>query len=222
MQSWNTDRHLIADTDHATVTFTGGIELVLADWQTTEAAPDRDGRVYATLRGWIANTEGSGTHTDPYTRPVQAGRAQLVLAELRGREPLRDLPVHIDIHHAGKPHPNTWDHPGYLCTLTWLARRVDAGGNPVLETEIGSTRWTDPDSGREWDLSAAYLPEGEPYNPLGFVWRHYDGWSGGVPLLLPFYGGNHGPACGAGSARPITDGPWVEAAAAPAITARAR
>ncbi|MFJ5120996.1 hypothetical protein [Kitasatospora sp. NPDC088548] len=220
MKPWNTDCHRIADSDHATVTFTGGAELVLADWETTEAAPDRDGRVYATLRGWIANAEGSGTHTDPYTLPVDAGRAQLAVAALRGREPLRDLAVHVDIDQPGKPNPNSWDHAGYLCSLTWSARRVDADGNPVLETEIGSTRWTDPESGREYDLIAAYLPKGEPYNPLGFVWRHYDCWSRGVPELLPFYSDKRVPAYGAGSALLLTDGPWVEVAEAPAPTTR--
>ncbi|WP_331727256.1 hypothetical protein OG871_39860 (plasmid) [Kitasatospora sp. NBC_00374] len=216
MQTWNTPDHHIAGAEHGTLTFSGGEELVLADWEVTEAAPDQDGRVYASVRGWIANTEGTGRGDDPYVLPIKAGRAQLVLAELRGREPLRDLAVHIDSFNPGAPHPNTWDHPGYLCTVSWMDRRIDGDGQPVLETEIGSIRWTDPASGREWDLQAAYLHDGKTYNPLGFVWRHFDRWHRGVPLLHPFYGDHRSPAQGL-YGRLLTDGPWALATEAPAL-----
>ncbi|MEV7123820.1 hypothetical protein [Kitasatospora griseola] len=205
----------ISEAELGVLTFAGGDELVLARWQFTEAAPDPDGRVYAVLSGWIANAEGSGTTEDRYRLPIKDGRAHLARAELRGREDLQDVAVHIDIHCPGIAHPNTWDHPGFWCTVSWMDRRIDAGGHPVLETEIGSTRWTDPASGTEWDLRAAYLPAGESYNPLGHTWRHYDGWHRGVPLLHPFYGDHRAPSRGH-EGRPLTDGPWVVADQAPA------
>ncbi|MFE3505489.1 hypothetical protein ACFXPX_04680 [Kitasatospora sp. NPDC059146] len=194
MQPWNRDDHQIAQAERAILTFTGGRTLILADWQITENAPNPDGRVYAELRGWAANTGGAGTAQDPCTMPVESGRAQLVLAELRGREPLRDLAVHVGVGYPGKPFPNTWDHPGALATVSWMARRVDENGRQVPETEIGSTRWTDPGTGREFDLEAAFLLDGEPTGSI--TWRYDDRWQGGVPVLHPFWGDDRTPAFG--------------------------
>lgn len=216
MKSWNTPDHQIADTEHSALTFHDGKVLVLADWQVTEDAPDTDGRVWARLRGWVANTTGTGVFGDRYIQPVEAGPAQLVRAELRGRAPLDGLPVHVALEAVGRPHPNTWDHPGYLCTVSWLARRVDQDGRPVPETEVGLTRWTDPATGREHDLTVAHLPEGTAYNPQGFTWQHFGRWHQGVPLLHPVWGDHRTPAHGLRDGRPITDGRWVPAAEAPA------
>ncbi|MFG2844212.1 DUF6919 domain-containing protein [Kitasatospora sp. NPDC048296] len=220
VQPWNHPGHRIAGTERAALAFADGKELVLADWEVSEAAPDQDGRVYATLRGWIANATASATPGDGYVLPVEAGRAHLLRADLRGRDPLSDLLVHIDVHRPGAPHPNSWDHPGYLCRVSWMDRRIDAAGHRVPEAEIGTTHWTDPADGREYDLEAAYLPEGERYNPLGFTWRHYDRWHRGVPLLHPFYADDRAPAQGLAAARALTDGPWVLAAEAPAAAGR--
>ncbi|BBG20710.1 hypothetical protein RVR_P193 (plasmid) [Actinacidiphila reveromycinica] len=107
MKSWNTPDHRIADTDHGTLHFAGDVTLVLADWQLTENAPDADGRVYASIRGWLANGAGSGRPDDRYTQPIQAGRARLVRSELRGRQALTDLAVHIDYYNPGRPYPKT-------------------------------------------------------------------------------------------------------------------
>src|SRR5215218_7764436 len=98
MRDWNTPDHHIADTDHGTLHFTGGAQLVLADWQTTENAPDTDGRIYASICGWLANGGGSGQPGDRYTEPVAAGRAHLVRSELRSRQPLTGLDVHVDYY----------------------------------------------------------------------------------------------------------------------------
>lgn len=220
MRDWNTPDHHIADTDHGTLYFADGAQLVLADWQTTENAPDTDGRIYASVRGWLANGTGTGTVNDRYTQPIQAGRARLVRSELRGRQALTDLDVHIDYYNPGQPYPNTWDHPGYLVTVTWMDRRVDAAGLPVPETEIGRTQWTHPDTGQVFDLTAAYVPAGELYrdDPAhpGFTWQHYDHWSGGVPVLHLFHGAAKSPSHGFGSnGRRITDGEWVLTTDAP-------
>ncbi|WP_149030213.1 hypothetical protein [Kitasatospora sp. MBT66] len=120
--------------------------------------------------------------------------AALLLAELRGRESLRDLTVHVDVRYPGKPVPNTWDHPGALATVSWMARRIDLTGREVPETEIGSTRWTDPGTGREFDLEADFLLEGGPENSI--TWRYDDQWQGGVPVLHPFWGADRTPAFG--------------------------
>ncbi|GAA2816058.1 hypothetical protein [Kitasatospora aburaviensis] len=61
--------------------------------------------------------EGSGTTGNRYRLPIEAGRAHLVRAELRGRDDLRDAAVHVDIHFPGVPYPNTWDHPGFWCAV---------------------------------------------------------------------------------------------------------
>ncbi|MFF7196875.1 hypothetical protein ACIOC1_34230 [Streptomyces sp. NPDC088197] len=220
MKDWNTPDHHIADTDHGTLVFAGYLPMVLADWQVTENAPDTDGRIYASIRGWLANGTGTGTVTDRYTEPVPAGRARLVRSELRGRQALTDRDVHIDYYNPGKPYPNTWDHPGCLVTVTWVDRRVDAAGHPVPETEIGRTQWTHPDTGAVFDLTAAYVPAGEFYHDdpehPGFTWQHFDHWSGGVPVLHLFHGAAKSPSRGFGSrGRLITDGEWTTTADAP-------
>ena len=87
MKTWNTPDHTIADTEHGTLTFTGGTQLVIADWQVTEEAPDSDGRVYATVRGWLVNGGGTGCLEDPYTQPIEAGRAHLDRASCAAASP---------------------------------------------------------------------------------------------------------------------------------------
>lgn len=216
MQDWNTPDHHIAGTDHGALHFAGDVPLVLADWQVTENAPDADGRVYASIRGWLANGGGSGQADDRYTEPVQAGRARLVRSDLRGRQPLTDLDVHVDYYNPGRPYPNTWDHRGCLVTVSWMDRRIDAHGQPIPETEIGRTEWTHPETGQVFDLTAAYVQAGkffydDPAHP-GYTWRHFDRWSGGVPVLRPFFGDQTSPS---GSGRRITDGEWILAADAP-------
>ncbi|WP_327071909.1 hypothetical protein [Kitasatospora sp. NBC_01302] len=213
MQSWNTPDHHIADTEHGTLHFADGVQMVIADWEITEDAPDADGRVYAAVRGWLANGGGTGRHGDPYTQPIAAGRARLVTTELRGRQAITDRDVHVHFHSPGRPHPNTWDHQGLLVTIEWMDRHLDGEGRPVPETEIGLTSWTHPETGRVFDLTVAYLPEGEHYHPLGFTWRHYDHWSSGAPLLEAFYG-DHAVPSGAG-VRSLTDGEWVPVSQAP-------
>ncbi|MFF2080618.1 hypothetical protein ACFVXG_38370 [Kitasatospora sp. NPDC058162] len=209
MQSWNTPDHHIAGTEYGTLHFSDNVKVVIADWEIAEDAPDSDGRVYASVRGWLANGGGTGRHGDPYTRPIQAGRARLVTTELRGRRPIEGRDVHVRFHSPSRPHPNTWDHQGLLVTIEWMDRRIDSEGRPVSETEIGRTSWTHPTTGRVFDLTIAYLPEGEHYNPLGFTWRHYDHWSEGVPLLEAFYG-DHAAPSGLG-ARSLAVGEWVPA-----------
>lgn len=221
MQSWNTPDHHIAGTDHGTLHFTGDVALVLADWQVTENAPDADGRIYASVRGWLANGTGTGTVNDPRTEPIEAGRARLVRSELRGRQALTDLDVHVDYYNPGRPYPNTWDHPGCLVTVSWMDRRVNAAGQPIPETEIGLTQWTNPDTGQVFDLTAAYVPAGKLYDPTrpGFTWQHFDHWSGGVPVLHLFHGDAKSPSRGFGSnGRLITDGEWVKTTDAPRFT----
>ena len=148
---------------------------------------------------------------DPYVKPVEAGRARLVRSEMRGRQPLTDLDVHVGYESVGQPYPNTWDHPGYLVTVSWMDRRIDASGRPIPEDEIGRTEWPHPDTGQVFDLTEAYVPAGEcyyddPKHPY-FTWRHFDRWSGGVPLLHPFYGDAKSPSHGG---KRITDGEWVK------------
>ncbi|MGW2401766.1 hypothetical protein ACWCYY_34955 [Kitasatospora sp. NPDC001664] len=213
MRSWNTPDHHIADTEHGTLHFADGVQVVIADWEITEEAPDRDGRVYASVRGWLASSGGSGRIGDPYTKPIAAGRAHLVTTELRGRQPIEARDVHIDYTSVGQPYPNTWDHLGLLVSVSWMDRRLDEGGRPVPETEIGRTHWTHPGTGRVFDLTIAYLPKGEHYHPQGFTWRHYDHWSHGVPLLEPFYADHTTPAYG--SSRSLAAGEWVPADQAP-------
>lgn len=217
MQNWNTDDHRISGTDHGTLYFTDDTQLVVADWEATENAPDSDGRVYARIRGWLANGSGSGRSHDPYTEPVEAGRARLVRSELRGRQPLTDLNVHVDYYNPGKPYPNTWDHRGCIVTVSWMDRRIDANGQPIPEDEIGRTQWTNPATGENWDLTRAYIPAGKLYFPdlasQSFTWRHFDRWSGGIPVLHPFYGDAKSPSPGDGKL--ITDGQWVTTTNAP-------
>ncbi|MFB7852813.1 hypothetical protein ACFC34_38170 [Streptomyces sp. NPDC056053] len=131
MKSWNTPDHHIADTEHGTLILADDVTLVIADWEVTENAPDRDGRVYTSVRGWLVNGGGTGRVDDPYTEPIDAGRARLVRTELRGREPVTDRDVHIDYHSVGRPYPNTWDHRGCQVTVSWMDRRIDAHGRPI-------------------------------------------------------------------------------------------
>ncbi|WP_031522599.1 hypothetical protein [Streptomyces sp. NRRL F-5123] len=221
MQDWNTPDHHIADTDHGILRFAGDVDLVLADWEFTENAPDADGRVYASVRGWLVNGTGTGKVSDRYTEPLEAGRARLVRGELRGRQALTDLNVHIGYDTPVQPYPNTWDHPGCLVTVSWMDRRIDADGHPVPETEIGRTQWTHPDTSQVFDLTAAYVPAGKFYDPArpSFTWQHYDHWSGGVPVLHLFHGDASAPSRGFGSSgRLITDGEWVKTTDAPRLT----
>ncbi|MFD7667768.1 hypothetical protein [Streptomyces sp. NPDC059788] len=216
MKNWNTPDHRIADTEHGTLHFTDGVQLVIADWKVTENAPDTDGRVYASVRGWLANSGGTGSTDDPYTEPLEAGRARLLRTALRGRPPVEDRDVHLDYYEPGQPSPNIWDHRGLLVTVSWMDRRIDAHGQPVPEDEIGRTQWTHPTTGQVFDLTQAYLPAGEYYydepERPHFTCQHYDRWSGGVPLLHPFYGRHKAPS---GSGKRITDGEWVRVADAP-------
>ncbi|MEU8927360.1 hypothetical protein AB0D10_41660 [Kitasatospora sp. NPDC048545] len=128
MRDWNTPDHHVADTEHGTLRFADGTQPVIADWQVTEDAPDRDGLVRTSIRGWLTNGSGSGRLDDPYTKPIKAGPARLVTTELRGRVPVRDRDVHIGYHHPGKPYPNTWDHVGWLVTVSWNDRLPDHPG----------------------------------------------------------------------------------------------
>ncbi|WP_432092033.1 hypothetical protein [Streptomyces sp. NRRL F-5630] len=221
MRTWNTPDHRIADAEHGTLVFEGDVELVLADWQVTEDAPDADGRVYASIRGWLANSGGSGRVRDPYTQPVEDGRARLLRTELRGLKSVTGQDVHLSYHAVGRPYPNTWDHPGYLTTVSWMVRRIDEHGYEIPETEIGRTTWTHPDTGRVFDLTETFIEPGECYydDPArpGMVWRHYDRWSGGVPLLHRFHGDEKTPTDNHG--RRLTDCEWVEAAHAPKFSA---
>ncbi|MDX3232516.1 hypothetical protein [Streptomyces sp. ME19-01-6] len=212
MKSWNTPDHHIADTEHGTLYFADDVQLVIADWQIRENAPDSDGRVYTSVRGWLMNYSGTGRAGDPYTEPIEAGRARLIRTELRGRQPLTDRDVHVDYYTPGQPSPNTWDHPGYLVTVSWMDRRIDQNGQPIPEDEIGRTQWPHPETGEVFDLRAAYVPKGRYYDPQGITWQHYDGWRGGVPVLRPFYADAKAPS---GSGRLITDGEWVKASEAP-------
>jgi len=210
MKSWNCGDHTIADTEHGTLYFTDCVTVVIADWQVSEEAPDSDGRVYARIEGWLANGGGTGREGDLYTKPIRAGRARLLRTELRGRQPVSDRDVHLHYEGVGQPHPNTWDHPGTLVHVSWMDRRIDADGQPVPETEIGLTQWTDPATGAVWDLTQAYVPEGEIYYDQpghgGCTWQHYDYWSGGVPLLHPFHGNNQTPS---GPGTPLSDAAWT-------------
>ncbi|MBB1244803.1 hypothetical protein GL263_14685 [Streptomyces durbertensis] len=221
MKDWNTADHTIANTEHGILHFTGDVPLVIADWEYTEAAPDSDGRVYASLLGWLANGGGTGRTNDPYTEPIEAGRAHLVRTELRGRQPLTDLDVHVTYHSVGQPYPNTWDHHGCQVTVSWMDRRINANGQPIPEDEIGSTEWTHPVTGQVFDLTEAYVPAGEcyyddPAHPY-FTWQHFDRWSGGVPVLHPFWGDDKAPADGA---KLLTEGEWVRVADAPKFSER--
>ncbi|MFJ1751186.1 hypothetical protein ACIOJD_33900 [Streptomyces sp. NPDC088116] len=221
MKKWTTGDHTIADTEHGIINFADGLPLVIADWQVTEDAPDRDGRVYASVRGWIVNGGGSGCIDDPYTEPIEAGRARLVRSQLRGRPPMADLDVHVDYYAVDRPYPNSWDHRGRQVTVTWMDRRIDAEGRPIPEDEIGRIEWTNPATGEVFDLTEAYVPAGEyyyddPKRPF-FTWRHFDRWSGGVPLLHPFYGDHKSPADGG---KCIADGEWVRITDAPKFSER--
>ncbi|MGW2109514.1 hypothetical protein [Streptomyces sp. NPDC001948] len=221
MQDWNTPDHHIADTEHGTLTFADGITLVIADWEVTENAPDRDGRIYASVCGWLVNGGGTGRVDDPYTEPIEDGRARLVRTELRGREPVTDRDVHIDYHLVGRPYPNTWDHRGCQVTVSWMDHRIDAHGHRIPEDEIGRTEWTNPATGQVYDLTQAYVPAGEcyyddPKHPA-FTWQHFDRWSGGVPVLHPFWGDDKSPAH---SGKRITDGAWTRISDAPKFSER--
>jgi hypothetical protein len=219
MKDWNTDDHHIADTDHGTLTFEGDVKMVIADWEVTEAAPDTDGRIYKFVEGWVANDTGSGTFDDPYVKPLDAGRARLVRSELRGQQPFTDRDAHVAYDNVGRPHPNTWDHPGHLVTISWMDRRIDQNGQPIPEDEIGRTEWTNPETGAVFDLTEAYVPEGElyyddPEHPF-FVWRHYDHWKGGIPVLEHFWADSKAPAHGSEPGMRVTDGTWVKITDAP-------
>ncbi|MGW3077864.1 hypothetical protein [Kitasatospora sp. NPDC001132] len=125
MRDWNTPDHRIADTEHGTLHFADGIRLVIADWQVTENAPDRDGHVTTEIRGWLANGGGTGTLDDPYTKPIASGPARLVTTDLRGRRPVADRGVSIRYYQPSRPYPNTWDHRGWLVTVSWSDHRAD-------------------------------------------------------------------------------------------------
>lgn len=216
MQDYNTPDHRIADTDHGTLVFAGSTPLVIADWEITETAPDSDGRIYKSVEGWRANSAGTGKMGDPYVKPVDAGRAQLIRSELRGQQPIAHRDVHVDYESVSQPYPNTWDHPGYLVTVCWMDRRIDASGQPIPEDEIGRTEWTNPATGEAFDLTERYVPKGEfyyddPQHPY-FTWQHFDRWRGGVPLLHPFWCNSKSPAH---DSKRITDGEWVKADDAP-------
>lgn len=212
MKSWNTPDHHIADTEHGTLHLAGGVTVVIADWEITEDAPDSDGRIYKRIRGWIANDTNSGT-------PIEAGRAHLLHAELRGQPPIGDLGVHVDIRTFGKPRPNTWDHAGVLLTVEWMDRRVDEHGQPIPDDKIGVDFWEHPDTGQIFDLRAAYVPTDGQYDPRVWVWRHYDRWQGDVPVLQVFRADEQAPA--GLNTRLLTDGQWQTVAEALA-TADAR
>ncbi|MFE6743866.1 hypothetical protein [Streptomyces tubercidicus] len=136
MKDWNTPDHHIADTEHGTLHFAGDVPLVIADWEITEAAPNHDGRVHTSVRGWLVNGGGSGRVDDPHTEPIEAGPAHLTRTELRGRPPVADLDVHVDYYSPIQPWPNTWDHRGCLVTVSWMDRRIDAGGRPIPDAPV--------------------------------------------------------------------------------------
>ncbi|MER6241449.1 hypothetical protein ABT185_36385 [Streptomyces clavifer] len=132
MRSWNTPDHRIAGTERASLLFADGSESVVADWQLIEDAPDAEGRVYTTLRGWVVNTRID--RSGPYARivdPTPIGEARLVRGQVRGHEPLTDLAVTCDVYTASQPYPNTWDHAGHVASVTWLSRVLE----PAADTE---------------------------------------------------------------------------------------
>ncbi|MFJ1757294.1 hypothetical protein [Kitasatospora sp. NPDC088134] len=188
------------------LTFGGGEVLVLTSWGVTEYAPDADGRVYAKLFGRVANPGGRATAADPTVLPIRSGPAQLTSAHLRGRPPLRHRAVHVRHRGTGEG-----TGPDFRCEVPWLERRVDEGGAPVPETEVGRTSWTDPATGQDFDLRIAYLEEEAAYNPLGFTWQHFGRWSGGVPLLHAVWGEDRTPADGLVGGVPLNSRRWTRA-----------
>ncbi|MFB7763552.1 hypothetical protein [Streptomyces xiamenensis] len=185
MRPWNTADHHISDTDHATLDLADSGEIVIADWEVTSEAPDRDGRIYKTLCGWISDGSGRGHFDSSYPLPIGSGRAHLLHAALRGHQPISDQPVHIKIRPFGKPVPNTWDHPGYMLTARWMDRRVDGQGRPIHDDKLGVRTWTNPSTGEVLDLGAAYFT-GDGRDPQHYVWRYYDHWVGDTPLMEVF------------------------------------
>ena len=154
--------HTIADTEQGTLRFADGTQTGIADWEITESAPDPHGRIYRTLRGWAANV--TGTLGDSDYVPFPNGPAHLFRAELRGQEPLADLSVDCSTHSVGRPYPHTWDHPGYLLHMTWLARTLNEDG------ELTAPAWWPAVLGwaRELDRSTArILDHARPVNDAG-------------------------------------------------------
>jgi hypothetical protein len=136
VKDWQHDPdHRIAGTEHGTLHFADGITTVIADWQAIDDAPDAQGRIYRTIRGWAT------TWTDPERRPDNSplppplearfpkGRAQLHRTDLRGQPTLTDREVVCYRTVVTPPYPNTWDHPGLLLSMTWLDRNAHPGGD---------------------------------------------------------------------------------------------
>ncbi|MEV6404005.1 hypothetical protein AB0M58_13810 [Streptomyces bobili] len=156
--------HRIADAEQGALRFTDGTQTGIADWEITESAPDVHGRIYRTLRGWATNVTGSNTLGDSHYVPFPNGPAHLFRADLRGHPQFADLNVDCSTHSVGRPYPHTWDHPGYLLQMTWLARTLNPDG------ELTAPAWWPAvlDCARELDQEAARILEyARPVNDSG-------------------------------------------------------
>ena len=112
--------HRIGDTEHGTLYFADGTVTVIADWRIIEEAPDPEGRIYRTLRGFTVNRP----HGPLSETPFPEGETRLARADLRGT-PLVDTDVVCRLTYLTAPEPNTWDHPGYVLSVRWLDRNVN-------------------------------------------------------------------------------------------------
>ncbi|MGW3308151.1 hypothetical protein ACWDG9_16375 [Streptomyces sp. NPDC001073] len=156
--------HRIADTEQGALRFTDGTQTGIAAWEITESAPDVHGRIYRTLRGWAANVTSSSAPGGRHCVPFPNGPAHLDRADLRGQPRLADLSVDCSTRSVAHPYPNTWDHPGYLLQMTWLARTLHPDG------ELTAPAWWPAVLGcaRELDREAARILEyARPVNDAG-------------------------------------------------------
>ncbi len=112
--------HHIGDTEHGTLYFADGTVTVVADWRIIEEAPDSDGRIYRTPRGFTVNS----THGPLADSPFREGNTRLTHVDLCGT-PLVDTDVVCRLALLSAPQPNTWDHPGYVVSVLWLERNVN-------------------------------------------------------------------------------------------------
>ncbi|MBC9730969.1 hypothetical protein [Streptomyces sp. TRM68367] len=78
-----------------------------------------------------------------------------------------------------------------------VTRYTDPGSGLISQfTDLPST-WTDPATGRTWDLTADYLPAADDRRRPGIVWR-YRGMhaAGGAPILHPHHLPDRTPCAG--------------------------
>ncbi len=71
---------------------------------------------------------------------------------------------------------------GYFCAKHMLGDQM-CESCAAKATE--ANRWTNPETGEEFDLRDEFLPEGEPFEPDGWVWKHLGTFQDGVPVLVP-------------------------------------